>query len=211
MAKKKKQEEPADEAGTPEKKGLLKNKKLLIIVGIVLVVCLGGGVAGTLFFFKSKHAAEETGKESGTHGESKAEGEHGGDAHGEKKDDGGHGEKPAEEGKEGHGEEKAELHVFDHVYTLPSLEIKMGDPEHEKTLKTDIHVEMDRPELALEFNDRKDMLLGALRSVIAAKTLTELEGAEGKIRLKMALIAELNNRLETGKVRNIYFTDFLIM
>lgn len=209
MAKKKKQEEPADEAGTPEKKGLLKNKKLLLIVGIALVVCLGGGVAGYVFFFKSKHATEETGKETASHGETKPEGEHGdaekGDA--EKKDSGGHGEQKAGE----HGEAAGPVQVFDHVYTLPSLEIKMGGPEHEKTLKIDIHVELDRPELAVEFNDRKDMLQGAIRSVIAARTLNDMEGAEGKIRLKMALIEELNHRLETGKVRNIYFTDFLIM
>ncbi|MFA6011556.1 MAG: flagellar basal body-associated FliL family protein [Desulfobacteraceae bacterium] len=216
MAKKEKKEEkgPVASEGEPLKKRLLKNKKLLLIVGIALILCIVGGAAGYMFFAKSQHSADETVKDDATNqGESKVEGEHGA-----KTDDKGHGEQPAGEEKGAHGEaaegqgaEKEEPNVFDHIYIMPSIEIKLGEPGHEKTFKVDIKLEMDRPELAVEFNDRKEMIQGALRSILASKTQPELESAEAKIRLKMALIAELNRRLETGKVRNIYFTDFLIM
>lgn len=221
MAKKEKKEEAETDSGEGKQtiKGLLKNKKLLLIVGIALVLCIVGGAAGYVFFAKSEHSSEETGKDDATHGESKVEGEHG-----SQPDDKGHGEQAAGEEKGAHGEteshgeaaegtdaKKEEVNVFDHIFIMPSIEIKLGEPEHEKTFKVDIKLEMDRPELAVEFNDRKEMIQGALRSILASKTIPELESAEAKIRLKMALIAELNRRLETGKVRNIYFTDFLIM
>jgi len=221
MAKKEKKEEkgPVSGEGEPLKKKLLKNKKLLLIVGIALILCIVGGAAGYMFFAKSEHSSEETGKDDASHGESKVEGEHGAQT-----DDKGHGEQATGEEKgthgeaeghgeaaEGHGAEKEEPNVFDHIFIMPSIEIKLGEPGHEKTFKVDIKLEMDRSELAVEFNDRKEMIQGALRSILASKTLSELESAEAKIRLKMALIAELNRRLETGKVRNIYFTDFLIM
>lgn len=209
MAKKKEQEEPADGEGKPEKKGLLKNRKLLLIAGVVLILCLGGGAAGYMFFGKSKSGGDETAHEQAGPEKAAADGEHApegkdkGSAEGEK---GGHGE-----AAEGGGEKKDIPNVFETVYILPTLEIPFDVQGKEKTFKVDIRIEMDRPELAVEFNDRKEMIQGAVRSVLAGKTLAELEGAEAKIRLKMALIAELNRRLETGKVRNIYFTDFLIM
>lgn len=221
MAKKEKKEETKTVSGEGKHtiKELLKNKKLILIVGIALILCIVGGSAGYMFFSKSEHSTEETGKDGAGHGEPKVEGEHGA-----KTDDKMQGEQPAGEEKsahgetegpgetaEGHGAEKEEPNVFDHIYIMPSIEIKLGEPGHEKTFKVDIKLEMDRPELAVEFNDRKEMIQGALRSILASKTIPELESAETKIRLKMALIAELNRRLETGKVRNIYFTDFLIM
>jgi flagellar basal body-associated protein FliL len=222
MAKKEKKEEIKTVSGEGKQtiKELLKNKKLLLIVGVALTLCIVGGAAGYMFFSKSEHSTEETGKDGAGHGEPKVEGEHGAKA-----DDKGHGEQAAGEEKsahgeteghgetaEGHGAEKEEPNVFDYIYIMPSIEIKIGgEPGHEKIFKVDIKLEMDRPELAVEFNDRKEMIQGALRSILANKTIPELESAEAKIRLKMALIAELNRRLETGKVRNIYFTDFLIM
>lgn len=216
MAKKEKKEETKTVSGEGKQtiKGLLKNKKLLLIVGIALVLCIVGGAAGYMFFAKSEHSSEETGKDEAKHGESKVEGEHGAQPAGDK----GHGEQPAGEEKsakgeaaEGTGAGKEEANVFDHIFIMPTIEIKLGEPGHEKTFKVDMKLEMDRPELAVEFNDRKEMIQGTLRSILASKTQPELESAEAKIRLKMALIAELNRRLETGKVRNIYFTDFLIM
>jgi flagellar basal body-associated protein FliL len=211
MAKKKEQEEPADGEGKPAKKGLLKNRKLLLIAGVVLILCLGGGAAGYMFFGKSKSGGDETVHEQAGPEKAAADGEHA-----QEGEDKGSVEKAAEGEKGGHGEaaegEKKEIpNVFETVYILPTLEIPFEVQGKEKTFKVDIRIEMDRPELAVEFNDRKEMIQGAVRSVLAGKTLAELEGAEAKIRLKMALIAELNRRLETGKVRNIYFTDFLIM
>lgn len=221
MAKKEKKEEKEPVVGEKEplKKRLLKNKKLLLIVGITLILCIVGGAVGYMFFAKSEHSSEETVKDDAGHGESKAK-----EDHGAQTEDKGHGEQAAVDEKsahgeaeghgeaaEGHGTEKEEPNVFDHIFIMPSIEIKLGEPGHEKTFNVDIKLEMDRPELAVEFNDRKEMIQGALRSILATKTMPELESAEAKIRLKMALVAELNRRLETGKVRNIYFTDFLIM
>jgi flagellar basal body-associated protein FliL len=221
MAKKGKKEEKEPVSGETEplKKRLLKNKKLLLIVGIALVLCIVGGAAGYMFFAKSEHNSEETVNVETNHGETKAEGEHETPT-----DNKGHGEQAAGEEKSAHGAtegggepaegkdaKKEEPNVFDHIFVMPTIEITMGEPGHEKTFKVDMKLEMDRPELAVEFNDRKEMIQGALRSILAGKTQPELESAEAKIILKMALIAELNRRLETGKVRNIYFTDFLIM
>ena len=100
--------------------------------------------------------------------------------------------------------------VFTHVFSLDPFEITQGEPGQEKLFKARIKLELERPELALEIRDRKEMIQGAVRSVLAGQTLADLGSAEAKISLKIKLLAELNRRLETGKVRNVYFNEFLI-
>jgi flagellar basal body-associated protein FliL len=210
---KKETEKSEGGGGKPGIKGLLTNKKLLLIVGAALVVCLAAGVAGVALLSKSKSGSSNQTAAKDGHGETKAENADGGQ--GESKaegEEGGHGGAKAEGEKGGNGEVKeGKDSVFDHVYFLQPFELKLADPDRERILKLSMCVEMDNPGLATEFNDRKEMIFGALRSILAARTSTGVEGAEARILLKMELIAELNRRLETGKVRNIYFTDFIIM
>ncbi len=199
MAEKKIQDTTRTEGTPAEKKSLLKNRKLLLAMGLALLVIAVAGVGAFLFLGTSGGNDRETVVTEGQAPENDADktGKKDGEtaAHGEKTD------VP--------GEEKPVPNVFDHVYVMSPMEIALKDGN--RTLMIEIRLEMDRPELAVEFNDRKEMIHGAVRSLLASRTQAELEGAEGKIRLKMALVTELNRRLETGKVRNIYFTDYLIM
>ena len=200
MAKKKQQETVQPEGEAPAgKKSLFKNKKLLLILGAFLIVIVAAG-AGIYLFLGSSGGEDREVSVTEAHSPEgdagKAEEKEGGtEAHGEK--------------TEGQGEEKQAPNVFEQIYVMPPMEISLKDEN--RTLMVSIRLELDRPELAVEFNDRKDMIHGAIRSILAAKTMAELEGAEAKIRLKMALVTELNRRLETGKIRNIYFTDYLII
>lgn len=193
MAKKKQQETVQPEGEAPAgKKSLLKNKKLLLILVVSLIVIVAAGAGIYLFLGSSGGEGREV---SVT------------EAHNPGNDAGKAEEKAGK--TEAQGEEKQPPNVFEQIYVMPPMEVSLKDGN--RTLMVSIRLELDRPELAVEFNDRKDMIHGAIRSILAAKTMAELEGAEAKIRLKMALVAELNRRLETGKVRNIYFTDFLII
>ncbi|MBW2087159.1 MAG: flagellar basal body-associated FliL family protein [Deltaproteobacteria bacterium] len=52
----------------------------------------------------------------------------------------------------------------------------------------------------------KDSLLVLLSS----KTFIDIKTVEGKMRLRMEIIGRINNFLTSGRVKNVYFTEFVV-
>ena len=46
--------------------------------------------------------------------------------------------------------------------------------------------------------------------LLSSKSLDEIQTVEGKIALRQELIQRINQILTTGKIRNLYFTEFVI-
>lgn len=177
---------------TSEKKGFFSSRKRLLILSAAILT-VAAVITGAFLFFNMSGSGDNQDK---------------------KKED-----TELTEKQKDIKEDKDSGYPFEHLYIIPSMEIVLKDETlKDKTLKDKnrsisigFGFEMDRPELKEELNDRKEMIHGAIRTVVASKSLSELETAEGKIRLKLSVTAELNRKLETGKIRNIYFTDFFIM
>ncbi len=73
--------------------------------------------------------------------------------------------------------------------------------------------------LSLELVDEedKDQIMTALpefrtivENLVSSYTWLELRGTDGKIRFKYALLNKLNERFDTVKIRNVYFTHFIM-
>jgi len=45
---------------------------------------------------------------------------------------------------------------------------------------------------------------------LSSKTLDEIRSIDGKVELKNALIKRINQVLKQGKIRNLFFTQFVI-
>jgi flagellar FliL protein len=50
----------------------------------------------------------------------------------------------------------------------------------------------------------------AILLLIGNKTFAELSDLQGKLQLRAEIIARLNKLLTTGKVKGIYFTEFVV-
>ena len=50
----------------------------------------------------------------------------------------------------------------------------------------------------------------AILLLVGNKTYTELNDLQGKIQLRAELINKINSILKQGKVKRIYFTDFVV-
>ena len=46
--------------------------------------------------------------------------------------------------------------------------------------------------------------------LLSSKSMEEIQGIEGKIALRSELVMRVNQILKQGKVRNLYFTEFVI-
>jgi len=167
--------------------------KFVIMGGAALVLAAGGFLASQLLFSPktTEPALEEEAAE--------AEGEQGAS-------EGGHG---ATEGKSGgHGETAAEPE--NKTFALESFVVNLSDPGGKRYLKTNIELEFEGSAVEGELTTRLPQLRDLILLLLSSKTLEEVQTMEGKIDLRQELIQRINQTLTTGKIRNLYFTQFVI-
>lgn len=77
-------------------------------------------------------------------------------------------------------------------------------------LKTRIELEVDSENTIVEINRRLPQLRDKILTTLSSKSFDDISTLEGKYQLRSELIASLNQYLTTGRVTNIYFTDFIV-
>lgn len=81
----------------------------------------------------------------------------------------------------------------------------------EHFLKTNIVLEMDSGEkTAEEVSKRIPQIRDLVINVLASKTKEKIIEKEGKDQVRSEIISNINQLMTTGKIRNIYFQDFII-
>lgn len=189
--KEKEHEEQAPEGGEKKKSNLL---LIIIIVVLVLVLVIGGVVAALML---GNHDAEaEAGKGAKTEA---AAGEHAaeGDAA-----DAGHGEEAAHGG--------GEMTEVGLMYPLDIFTVNLLSESGRRYLKVEMNLEIEGEELSPELEQKKPVFRDIIIRILSSKSLEEISTIKGKEKLKEQIVSELNTRLKDGKVKNVYFTDFVV-
>lgn len=96
------------------------------------------------------------------------------------------------------------------MVNIDSFIVNIMDDQESRYLKAKITVEVDGEEAAMEFNQRMPQVKDAVLLLIGNKTFGELSDLQGKIQLRAELINKINSILLKGKVKRIYFTDFVV-
>ena len=77
-------------------------------------------------------------------------------------------------------------------------------------VKASLTLEMSNEEVLEEANKRMPQIRDAILLLIGNKTFEELQDLQGKKQVKAELKSKINSFLKTGKVKNIYLTDFVV-
>ena len=163
-------------------------KKLIIIIGAAVLVLVIAGVAAFMFLGK---------------GEKKKEGA---DAHGAPAAAaGGHGAAPAADAG-GHGGAAGGATIF----PLEPLVVNIYDGQDLRYLKDNIELEMATPGIKAELDGRLAPIRDAVLVVLTAKTLQEIQDAQGKTQLREEILTAISKIVAQGKVSKVYFTDFVV-
>jgi flagellar FliL protein len=93
---------------------------------------------------------------------------------------------------------------------LESFIVNIIDDEESRYLKAAITLEVDADPASLELSQRMAQVQDAILLLIGNKTYAELSDLQGKIQLRAELINKINSLLKQGKVKRIYFTDFVV-
>jgi flagellar FliL protein len=77
-------------------------------------------------------------------------------------------------------------------------------------VKASLTVELTNEEVKEEVNKRMPQIRDAILLLLGNKTYEELQDLQGKRQLKAELLSKLNSFLHAGKVKSIYFTNFVV-
>lgn len=191
MAEKEKDEHTTEEEGKKKSSNML----LIIIISVLVLILVIGGVVAALMM--GNHDAEaEAGHAAKT--------EVAADAHGTE------GEAANEAtGGETHvgGEAITEVGL---MFPLDTFTVNLLSESGRRYLKCEINLEIEGEELSPELETKKPIFRDIIIRILSSKSLEEISTIKGKEKLKEQIVNDLNMRLKDGKVKNVYFTDFVV-
>ncbi len=77
-------------------------------------------------------------------------------------------------------------------------------------VKAALTIELNKDEAVDEVNKRMPQIRDAILLLVGNKTYEELHDLQGKKQLKAELVSKINSFLQQGKIKAIYFTDFVV-
>jgi len=96
------------------------------------------------------------------------------------------------------------------TFPLDKFVVNLNDQEGKRFLHTTIELESSAHGFAEELNSKMPQIKDAILIVLSSKSLSDVQGIDGKLSLRKELIAEINKIMSITKIRNLYFTEFVI-
>jgi flagellar protein FliL len=173
-------EEKEHKEGAEEPK---KGKKLILIIAIALVLLIV--VGGALAFLMLKGSGEE-GADAGAKG---------------------HAAKDSKK-KDAHG--GGDSLVAGPMFAIDNLIVNLMSEGSARYAKFSVALELDAQELAPEMMTKKPLVTDIIINAISSKTAEELMTLKGKETVKTEIMEKVNEKLKDGRVKNVYFTNFVV-
>ena len=99
---------------------------------------------------------------------------------------------------------------FGNIFPLEAFVVNLNDPGGKRYLKTKIELEFIHEGFEEELSSRLPQIRDVTLLLLSNKSIDQVRGIDGKIALRNELIKKINQIMETGKIRNLYFTEFVI-
>ena len=96
------------------------------------------------------------------------------------------------------------------MFQLQPFVVNLSDPGGKRYLKSIIELEFTEDAIQNELDARLPQLRDVILLHLSSKTIEDVQSVDGKIELKNSLITRINQVLKTGKIVNLYFTQFVI-
>ena len=88
--------------------------------------------------------------------------------------------------------------------------VNLAETNAERYLKVDVVFELDGPKLTKEIDARLPQLQDLLINILSNKTLDDISTTSGRNMLRQEMIDKVNAILMEGRLKNIYFTEFVV-
>ena len=96
------------------------------------------------------------------------------------------------------------------TFSMDPFVVNLNETGGKRYLKSKIELEYMTEEVRKELEARLPQMRDIILLHLSSKALDEIQSVDGKIELKNALIKRINQVLKQGKIRNLYFTQFVV-
>lgn len=186
---------------TEPEHGEVKEKKpnnmlmIIIIVVLVLIIAIGGVV--TMLLMGGKEEAAKDGHEAPAAHEKAAE-------------------KPAESSHKSSasaGESTGDsrlLHDIGILFPLDAFTVNLKSDTGRRYLKATMALEIEGKELVHELTLKAPVIRDKIIRILSSKSLEEISSIKGKQKVSDEIMESLNAMIKDGKIKGIYFTEFIL-
>ena len=98
----------------------------------------------------------------------------------------------------------------DRLYGLDPFVVNVTGDGYNRFLKLRVELEADDTDLKEELDARLPQVRDALIVLLSSKQLSDITDFEGKALLKEDILERVNDLLDTGTIRSILFTEFVV-
>lgn len=116
---------------------------------------------------------------------------------------------PAPEAEEAVVEEE-EPEEIGPLYSLGTLIVNLADEGGKRYLRVSIELELESTEMTEEVEKRLPQVRDSILMILPTKTFSDINTTPGKIAVRDELLAAMNEIVKTGKINNLYFTEFVV-
>jgi len=96
------------------------------------------------------------------------------------------------------------------VLTLEPFVVNITGHDYARYLKVKIELEAESPLVRDELEQRLPQVRDGVIVLLSSRRLSDVTDFEGKVLLKEAILERVNGMLETGDVRQVMFTEFVV-
>jgi len=96
------------------------------------------------------------------------------------------------------------------MFTLEPFVVNLSDPQGKRYLKLTVSMELESKEAVGKATKLVPKLRDMVIILLTSLTFEEVMTPEGKMQIRDELLARFNQILRPDRVRNIYFTDFVV-
>lgn len=96
------------------------------------------------------------------------------------------------------------------MYPMPQFIVNLLSEGGSRFLKVTMDMELNNELLAAELEKKKPLIRDIIIRTLSSKTFEEVSTIKGKDRLKDEIAKKINEVLTDGRVKNIFFTDFVV-
>ncbi|UNC91754.1 flagellar basal body-associated FliL family protein [Candidatus Contubernalis alkaliaceticus] len=88
--------------------------------------------------------------------------------------------------------------------------VNLAEPEQRRYLRVTIELGYDQKNMTKEIEKKEAELRDIVINILRTKSVKDISSSEGTESLRLEITKQLDNSLIEGKLREVYFTEFLI-
>jgi flagellar FliL protein len=96
------------------------------------------------------------------------------------------------------------------IYNMETFLVNLNEPQGKRYLKAKVTLELDTVKVQMELEKRLPQIRDAVLAMLSSKTYADISDLTGKYQLRAEIISMINSYLKTGKIANVYFTEFIV-